>query len=84
MRINAVLNDDLLKKIDETATELGKSRSLFIREATERYIVDIERQKAEKARRERIAAAVQTQDRLREKGGAWDGAAEIRKWREKR
>ena len=33
MRINASLTDDLLKKIDDAASEQNKSRSRFIREA---------------------------------------------------
>ena len=36
MRINASLTDDLLKKIDEAASEQNKSRSRFIREAAEK------------------------------------------------
>jgi metal-responsive CopG/Arc/MetJ family transcriptional regulator len=84
MRINAILTDDLLKQIDETAGEMGKSRSLFIREATERYLADIEFEKEKKARQKKRTAAVCLQDRLREKGGEWDSAAEIRKWRDKR
>jgi len=63
---------------------MGKSRSLFIREATERYLSEIERQKAEAIRRKKIAAAADIQDRLKEMGGAWDGASAIRKWRDKR
>lgn len=84
MRINAVLTDDLLKQIDKTAGEMGKSRSLFIREATERYLAEIEFEKEKRARQKKRAAAVHVQDRLREKAGTWDGAAEIRKWRDKR
>ncbi len=83
MRINAVLTEDLLKRIDEAAGEQKKSRSRFIREATERYIVEHERKKEEQRRKEAFARAVQAQDKLRKKAGKWDGAIEIRKWREK-
>ena len=83
MRINAVLDDELLGKIDKTAQAMNKSRSLFIREATERYISEIEAQKAEEERKRKFEAAVRRQDDLREKAGEWDGIAEIRKGRER-
>ena len=34
--------------------------------------------------RKRIENAISTQDRLREKSKGWNGAKEIRKWRESR
>ena len=83
MRINAVLTDDLLKKIDEAAREQKKSRSRFIREATEKSIAEHERMKEEEKRKEALSRAVRDQDKLRKKSGRWDGAAEIRKWRER-
>jgi len=83
MRINAVLTDDLIKKIDAVAKDQRKSRSRFIREASERYIAEYERAKEEEMRIKKFENAVRIQDRLRKKGGAWDGVKEIRKWREK-
>jgi len=83
MRINSVLTEDLLKRIDEAAGEQKKSRSRFIREATEKYISEHERKKEEQRRKEALSRAVEVQDRLRKKSGKWDGAGEIRKWREK-
>ena len=83
MRINASLTDDLLKKIDEAASEQNKSRSRFIREATEKYIAEHERMKEEEKRKEAFAQAIRLQDKLRKRGGNWDGAGEIRNWREK-
>jgi metal-responsive CopG/Arc/MetJ family transcriptional regulator len=83
VRINAVISDDLLKRIDEVAGEQKKSRSLFIREATEKYIAEHERKKEEERRREAFARAARAQDGLRKKAGKWDGTGEIRKWREK-
>jgi predicted transcriptional regulator len=83
MRINAVLTEDLLKRIDEAAGEQKKSRSRFIREATEKYIAEHERKKEEQRRKEAFARGARAQDGLRKKAGKWDGASEIRKWREK-
>lgn len=34
--------------------------------------------------RSKIEDAIEVQDRLREKSGDWNGAEEIRRWREKR
>ncbi len=83
MRINAVLTDDLLKAIDQAAREQGKSRSRFIREASEKYIAEYERVKEEERRKKAFAKAIEVQDGLRKKSGKWDGAAEVRKWRER-
>jgi len=82
MRVNAILDDELLKKIDQTAKEMKKSRSLLIREATERYIRDYEAKKLEEERQRKFEAAARLQDKLREKAGDWDAVGEIRKWRE--
>ncbi len=83
MRINASLTADLLKKIDQAASEQNKSRSRFIREATEKTIAEHERTKEEEKRKEAFAQAIRLQDKLRKRGGKWGGAGEIRKWREK-
>jgi metal-responsive CopG/Arc/MetJ family transcriptional regulator len=83
MRINTVLTDDLIKKIDAAAREQKKSRSKFIREASERYLAEYKREKEEEMRLKKFASAARIQDRLRKKGKAWDGVAEIRKWRGK-
>jgi metal-responsive CopG/Arc/MetJ family transcriptional regulator len=83
MRINAVLTDDLIKKIDAVAKEQKKSRSKFIREASERYLTEYKREKEEEMRLKKFASAARIQDRLRKKGRVWDGVAEIRKWRGK-
>jgi metal-responsive CopG/Arc/MetJ family transcriptional regulator len=83
MRINAILDDELLKKIDRTAKEMNKSRSLFIREASERYLREHEDRKREEDRKRKFEAAARVQDALRKKSRHWDGVGEIRKWREK-
>jgi len=83
MRINASLTDDLLKKIDEAASEQNKSRSRFIREGAEKYIAEHERTKEAEKRKEAFAQAIRLQDKLRKKSGKWDGVGEVRKWREK-
>ena len=82
MRINAILSEDTIKKIDSIAKEEKKSRSKLLREAAEKLIIEDQRQKAEQIRKERLMKAIKTQDNLRKKAGKWDGVSEIRKWRE--
>ncbi len=82
MRINAILPEDTIKKIDSIAKEEKKSRSKLLREAAEKLIIEDQRQKAEQIRKERLMKAIKTQDNLRKKAGKWDGVSEIRKWRE--
>ena len=82
VRINAILPEDTIKKIDSIAKEEKKSRSKLLREAAEKLIIENQRQKAEQIRKERLMKAIKTQDNLRKKAGKWDGVSEIRKWRE--
>ena len=82
MRINAILPEDTIKKIDSIAKEEKKSRSKLLREAAEKLIIENQRQKTEQIRKERLMKAIKIQDNLRKKAGKWDGVSEIRKWRE--
>ena len=82
VRINEILPEDTIKKIDSIAKEEKKSRSKLLREAAEKLIIENQRQKAEQIRKERLMKAIKTQDNLRKKAGKWDGVSEIRKWRE--
>jgi len=82
MRINAILSEDTIKKIDSIAKEEKKSRSKLLREATEKLIIEYQRKKAEQIRKEQLMKAIKVQDNLKKKAGKWDGVSEIRKWRE--
>jgi metal-responsive CopG/Arc/MetJ family transcriptional regulator len=83
MRINAVLNDELVQALDAIAQEEKKSRSQLLREGAEKIIADYERKWEEKRRQVKMQQAMVVQDRLREKSGTWDAVAEIRTWRDK-
>ena len=52
VRINAILPEDTLVKIDAIVKEKKKSRSGFLREAAEKLIDEYQRQKAEEIKRE--------------------------------
>lgn len=82
VRINAILPEDTLIKIDAIAKEKKKSRSSFLREAAEKLIDEYQRQEAEEKKRERIMRAIEIQDKLKKKSGMWNGVSEVRKWRE--
>jgi len=82
VRINAILSEDTLVKIDAIAKEKKKSRSSFLREAAEKLIDEYQRQKLEEIKRERIIRAIEIQDKLKKKSGMWNGVSEVRKWRE--
>ena len=70
VRINAILPEDTLVKIDAIVKEKKKSRSGFLREAAEKLIDEYQRQKAEEIKRERIKRAIEIQDKLKEKNQA--------------
>lgn len=82
VRINAILQEEIVEGIDEIAKETGESRSSLLREAARKLIEEYRQQKAEEIRRQKTARAIQVQDRLRKKAGKWDAVAELRKWRE--
>ncbi|HHT9130272.1 MAG TPA: ribbon-helix-helix protein, CopG family [Candidatus Brocadiaceae bacterium] len=84
VRINAILPEDTIKKIDSIAKEEKKSRSGLLREAAEKLITEYQKFKAEQLRKERLVHAIETQNKLKKKAGKWDGVSEVRRWRELR
>ena len=84
VRINAILPEDTIKKIDEIAKAAKKSRSKILREAADKIIEEYETLKAEQIKRDKIKQAIKIQDKLREKSGKWNGISEVRKWRERK
>ncbi len=84
VRINAILPEDTIKKIDDIAKAAKKSRSKILREAADKIIEEYETLKAEQIKRDKIKQAIKIQDKLREKSGKWNGISEVRKWRERK
>jgi metal-responsive CopG/Arc/MetJ family transcriptional regulator len=82
LRINAILPEDMVEKLDSIAKEEKKSRSRLFREATEKLIEERQSRLEEDRRKLRIKRSIEMQDKLRKKSGMWDGVSEIRKWRE--
>lgn len=82
VRINVIFPEDALVKIDAIAKDKKKSRSSFLREAAEKLIEEYQRQKTEEIKRECRKRAIEIQDKIKKKSGAWNGVSEVRKWRE--
>ena len=81
VRINTLLSENIIEKLDTITKNEHKSRSMILREAAEKFIEDYHRKNEEVRRKERVKHAINVQDRLREKSGAWNGVSELRKWR---
>ncbi len=81
VRINAILSEDMIEKLNTMTRNEHKSRSMLLREATEKFIEEYQHKMEEVRRKERVKHAIVTQDRLRRKSGKWDGVSELRKWR---
>lgn len=56
-KVNVSLPEHLVTEIDETAEELGMTRSGFIAEASARYVADVKNFTAEELRRRDIQRA---------------------------
>jgi metal-responsive CopG/Arc/MetJ family transcriptional regulator len=83
-RINIVIQNELLKQIDQAATEDNVSRSGWLQEAARGFLT---RRREEREAAERLArrqkAAVEM-DRLAERFGQWDGVKIVRQFRDSR
>lgn len=84
IKINITLSEEDIRELDALAQTQGDSRSGFIRRAMQFYIKQKEKEEKEKEKREGMGRVALEIKELREKSGEWDGAAEIRRWREAR
>jgi len=82
IKINITLPEEELTRIDEYTKEEDTTRSGLILRALRSYIKGKEEEKAVRVRRRVIQRASSDIRKLRVKVGAWDGVAEIRKWRD--
>ena len=63
-KVNVSLPEHLVSEIDETAEELGLTRSGFIAEASARYVADLKNLSAEELRRKNIQRAIASMRRI--------------------
>jgi metal-responsive CopG/Arc/MetJ family transcriptional regulator len=82
VRINTILPEDIIEKLDDIAKGQKKSRSMLLREAAGKLIEEYQRKIEEARRKERIRHAIDIQNRLSRKSGKWNGVSELRRWRE--
>lgn len=83
-KVNVSLDPHLVEEIDETARELGLTRSAFVAEASARYVADIKNLSAEERRRRDFERALATFRRIGAKiPPEYNGVAQIRKDRER-
>ncbi|MBW6468053.1 MAG: ribbon-helix-helix protein, CopG family [Anaerosomatales bacterium] len=71
-KVNVSLPEELVGQIDETAGELGLTRSGFIAEASARYVADVKNLSAEERRRKDIDRAIASMRRIGAKLSAED------------
>jgi metal-responsive CopG/Arc/MetJ family transcriptional regulator len=83
IRVNVVLTEEMVEQLDLIARQEHKNRSQILREAAGARIEEHRRELAEKELCEKRRRAAAVQDRLREKSGDWDGAAQVRDWRDR-
>jgi metal-responsive CopG/Arc/MetJ family transcriptional regulator len=83
-RVNIILPDDLMKELDQAATEDNLSRSGALQEASRLYLNQRRAQREADERRIRMQKAASEMDRLADKFGKWDGVKIIRHFRESR
>lgn len=83
-KINIVISDNFLKKLDSFAKIENTSRSEYIREAVETYIGLKEEELKRLERKKKIEDVLKVFREMSKKNKEWNGVEEIVKWRQKR
>ncbi|MBI4330804.1 MAG: hypothetical protein HY673_05955 [Chloroflexi bacterium] len=78
-KVNISMRTGLLERTDKEGREPRTSRSALIARAIEHWLEEHEREK----RKDKRLQASLVIDKFREEFGAWDGTAEVLKWRER-
>lgn len=84
IKINITLPEEDIRELDAFIQLQGGTRSGFIHRVVQCYIEQKEKEEKGRGKRKGVVKAASEIRQLREKSGEWDGAAEIRKWREAR
>ncbi|MBN2073549.1 MAG: hypothetical protein JW770_06365 [Actinobacteria bacterium] len=83
-RINIILDEDFLKKVDCFSTGEKMTRSGFIREAVSSYIALKEEEEKLHEKAKTIQESIDFFRKMGEKNKNWDGVKEINRSREQR
>jgi len=81
-RVNVMLPEDLLARIDQVAREEGMNRSKLLRTAVLAYFAQREQRRQQQRRQADIQRAMDIQDRLRRAVPSWDPLRALREQRE--
>ena len=82
-KINISLDTEFLKRLDRYSNQEDKTRSGFIREAVESYIVDIDKKRELEEKKKKVQEAKSVFRKLAGKNKGWGGVQEINKWRDR-
>jgi metal-responsive CopG/Arc/MetJ family transcriptional regulator len=78
VKINVSIPKETLEKLDAAARKAKSSRSALLSHAVKHYLEEKEEEKL----LERQRKAAEDIDRIRKSVPAWDGTAEVVKWRD--
>jgi len=83
-RVNIMIQEEILKEVDQAAEEENLSRSGLLQKAALRYLEIRKMEKAANERKQRMEKAAVNMDKLADKFGKWDGVGTIRQFRDQR
>ena len=83
-RVNIMIQEEILKEVDQAAEEENLSRSGLLQKAARRYLEARRMVKEANERKQRMENAAANMDRLADKFGKWDGVGTIRQFRDQR
>ena len=81
-RVNIMLPDDLLKKMDQVAEEAGMNRSQLVRTAVLAYFEQLVVNNQRRQRYDDIQRAMDIQDNLRQSVAPWNATKLLREQRD--
>jgi metal-responsive CopG/Arc/MetJ family transcriptional regulator len=83
-RLNITMSDDIFKDLENLKQEEKLNRSELIRRAIILYKSEVQKKLKEKERKEKVLEAIKRINEIRESTGIWNGAREIRRFRDRR
>jgi len=83
-RVNIMIQEEILKEVDQAAEEENLSRSGLLQKAALRYLEIRKMEKEANERKQRMEKAAVNMDKLADKFGKWDGVGTIRQFRDQR
>ena len=81
-RVNIMLPEDLLKKMDQVAEEVSMNRSQLVRTAVLAYFDQLVVNNQRRQRQDNIQKAMDIQDNLRQSVAPWNAAKILREQRD--